>query len=308
MSQPIPFSLRQLEYVLALAQEGTFHAAARACHVSQPALSKQLKLLEEQLDSPLFERSRPQVIPTAKGQEVIRYAQQILGQCQQLIDALNVMGVGDELKGTLNLGTIPTIAPYLLPGFILKIKQRWPALTLIVHELQTAPLLEQLGAGTIDLALLATPVEHSAQLVSQDLFEEPFVLAAPLAHPLATTPQLDMDALRDQPLILMDEGHCFRDHALAVCSRFEAKPQTQLKAGSVSTLLRLVESGLGVTLIPSSALLREAASTQGVHFRRFERPSPTRQISLMWRKSSPRACQFEQLARAFIEHSATLLL
>ena len=299
-------TLRQLEYLIAIEEHGTFHAAARACHVSQPALSKQVQQVEQLLGVTLFERARPQAIPTEPGRVILARARQILLQARELVHDAHAWG-DRAWRGPLHLGVIPTIAPYLLPGFLLRARQRWPELTIITHELHTQPLLAALRQGQLELALLATPIDE-AQLMGQDVLSEPFLLAAPQAHPLGQGGPVQVHELRDAPLILMDEGHCFRDHALEVCAMGGARAQTQLRAGSVSTLLQLVDSGLGATLIPAAALMREAASTRGVVYRRFAPPAPSRTIGLRWRASSARSGQLLELAALLRAHCDTLLL
>lgn len=296
-------TLRQLEYVVALAESGQFVEAARKCGVSQPALSKQIREVEEILGVDLFERARPRVIVTEAGAEVVGRARRLLADARDLVDAARSMG--GEHRGTVRLGVIPTLAPYGLPGLLAKLRVRFPAVSFAIHELQTEVLLEKLRGGAIDIAFLARPFDASG-LEGPDLVVEPFVVLAPSGHALGASEPLRPSDIEGASLILMQDGHCLRDQAIDVCAVAGRPPPTAVEAASVSTLVRMVESGLGATLLPASALRTEVREGQGVVVRSFSSRAPGRTLTLQWRATSPHASWFREMGAVLREHYAEL--
>ncbi len=292
-------TLRQLEYIVALADTGQFVEAARQCAVSQPALSKQVREVEEMLGVQLFERSRPKVIVTAAGQEIVRRARQLLLEAQELVNAAGAFA--GERQGTVRLGVIPTIAPYGLAGLLVKLRRLFPEVAFAIQELQTEVLTKQLQTGAIDLGLLARPFDDHG-LSGPDLIVEPFVLVAPTGHPLSVPEVIDTKEITGASLILMEDGHCLRDQAIDVCRVAGTPPATSVTAASVATLVRMVESGLGATLLPASALSAEVRKGQGLIARSFGDSPPGRTLTLQWRSTSPNASWFLKIGEVLREH------
>ena len=289
---PHPFTLRQLQYAVAVAETRHFRKAAEACAVSQPSLSAQLAELEDALGVRLFERDRRRVLVTAAGEELLARARRLLLEADDLVDAGR--RAQDPFAGTLRVGVIPTISPYLLPAVAPSITRRFPRLSLHWTEDKTEVLRASLEEGRLDAALLALEapigeVEH--EVIARD----PFVLAAPRKHPLGkpTTPVTSRE-LKDIPVLLLDDGHCFRDQALAYCS---SKRATELgfRATSLPTLAQMVAAGAGVTLLPELAVATEARRV-GLAVRRFGDPAPYRTLALAWRPQSPLAAALRELA------------
>ncbi len=297
-------SLRQLEYLVALADHGQFVEAARHCAVSQPALSKQVREVEEMLGVELFERARPRVLLTQAGEEVVRRARSILFDARELVAAAGSFAAGPP-RGTIRLGVIPTIAPYGLPGLLVKLRSLFPDVAVAIEELQTDVLLEELRGGGIDLGLLAQPFDDQG-LDGIDLAVEPFVLVAPHAHPLARSEVVNTRDLVGASLILMQDGHCLRDQAMDVCALAGSPPPTSVTAASISTLVRMVESGLGATLLPASALQAEFREGQGVVARSFGDSPPGRILTLQWRSTSPSGAFFTEVAEVLERHYLSL--
>lgn len=292
-------TLRQLEYIVALADTGQFVEAARRCDVSQPALSKQVREVEEMLGLELFERARPRVIVTRAGEEIVGRARRILGEARELVDSANAYA--DSPHGTVQLGVIPTIAPYGLPGLLVKLRRLFPEVSFAIKELQTDDLLEELRAGSIDLGLLARPFDDQG-LSGPDLVEEPFVLVAPTGHPLSCAGSVAPDEIVGASLILMEDGHCLRDQAIDVCAVAGTPPSTSVTAASVSTLVRMVESGIGATLLPTSALKTELRNGEGLRARSFGDSPPGRTLTLQWRGTSPNAAWFRDIGDVLRDH------
>ena len=297
-------TLRQMEYVLAVARTGKFGEAARECGVSQPALSKQIQEAEAIAGGPLFERARPRALLTARGEIFVKRARRALDEANMLFEAVH--GCDRELGGELHLGVIPTIAPYLLPGLLGELREAYPSLIVVLHEAYTDEILAALGDGDLDLVLLAMPIEEQ-RLVGEDLYNEPFALLAPTGHRLAGDDRVCASELRDASLLLMEEGHCFRDQALEVCALAGAHERAQIRAASVSTLVRMVEAGVGATLVPVLSLRAEAQGVPGLNVRFFrEDEVVTRRIGLRWRDSDPRDDAFRALAGIIREHARDL--
>lgn len=296
-------TLRQLEYIVAVADTGQFVEAARRCSVSQPALSKQVREVEEMWGVTLFERTRPRVIVTPAGEELVQRARHVLTQAKELMHAASRLA--GSRHGTLRLGVIPTIAPYGLPGLLASLRRLYPDVSFAIHELQTDVLLDHLRAGSIDLGLLARSFDDHA-LMGADLVVEPFVFVAPIDHPLSAPHVMELKDMVGADLLLMEDGHCLRDQALDVCAVAQAVSSTSVTAASVSTLARMVESGLGATLLPVSALNAEVRSSDGLMARSFGPTPPGRTLTLQWRPSSPDSAWFSELAEVFRAHYLTL--
>ena len=283
-------TLRQLRYFEALARHGHFGHAASACSISQPALSVQIKELEETLGVSLFERSARQVRLTSFGEEFAVRAREILRSVEELGDLARAAQVG--LAGRLRVGVIPTVAPYLLPSIVGELSVRYPELDLSIRETQTQKLIQELHDGQLDTAIVALPVSESA-FAETDLFQEEFVLVRPKED--GGKPVPSRDKLREMRLLLLEEGHCFRDQALSFCNLRPSSPRELLDGSSLSTLVQMVGSGIGVTLIPEMAVPIETMSAQ-VSVSRFTSPKPSRTIGMIWRKTNPLATQLEEIA------------
>lgn len=296
-------TLRQMEYVVAVAEHGHFGRAADSCHVSQPALSRQIKRVEEIVDIPLFERTSKGAIPTPAGRRFASDARDILGRARRLVTRVESMD--GRLRGPLNLGTIPTVGPYFLPGILGELHDIRPELELTIVEDQTSRLLEALEAARLDTALLATPVE--APFADElDLIDDPFVAVFHRGHPLAEHESVSPEELTQYPVLLLEEGHCFRDHALEFCASSDPIDEADTRATSLSTLLSLVELGRGVTIVPVLALAPELAARPHLTARPFSGRKPSRTLSLLWRSSSPRADAFADLGRQLAAHTDAL--
>jgi len=274
-------TLKQLRYFEAVAKKRHFGQAADICAVSQPALSVQIREMEESLGLPLFERGPRGVTPTAFAETLLPRVRAILSE----VDALGELAraAQSELAGRLRLGVIPTIAPYLLPGVITRIGARFPAVDLHVRESMTGRLVEELTEGQIDAAIVALPLSNPALSVTE-LFSESMVFVRPDNQ--STQPAPQPEALQNMRLLLLEEGHCFRDQALSYCGLPATQPRDGLDGSSLSTLVQMVGSGIGVTMIPEMAIGVETKSAP-VSIVRFADPQPTRKIGMIWRKNSP---------------------
>ncbi|MCA8929582.1 MAG: LysR family transcriptional regulator [Alphaproteobacteria bacterium] len=290
-------TLRQLRYFEAVARHGHFGRAAEACAISQPALSMQIKDLEEALGAALFERSPRQVRLTALGEAFAGRVRDIL----RAVDDLGALARASRqgLAGRLRLGVIPTIAPYLLPRIVRELSEAYPGLDLRLHEALTQTLLRDLAEGRLDLALVALPVSE-ASLTEVPLFTEDFVLVRPAGD--ADQPAPTREMLRDMRLLLLEEGHCFRDQALSFCQVHAAIPWDLMEGSSLSTLVQMVSAGIGVTLIPEMAIPLETGSA-AVSVARFRDPRPSRTIGMIWRAQNPMADQLMAVADA-VRHVA----
>lgn len=291
------FTLKQLRYFEALAIHGHFGRAATACAISQPALSVQIKELEEELGALLFERSARQIRLTNFGEEFALRVREILRSVDELGDLARASR--DRLVGRLRIGVIPTIAPYLLPTIIGNLSQMHLGIDIHVRETVTPKLLQELREGRLDTAIVALPVSEPS-LTEVDLFEEDFVLVRPREDEGKPVP--DSEALREMRLLLLEEGHCFRDQALSFCNIQSAVPRDGLDGSSLSTLVQMVGAGIGVTLIPEMALAVETRSAS-VSVARFKSPQPSRRVGMIWRKTSPLGEQLRQIS-AVVRRSA----
>jgi LysR family hydrogen peroxide-inducible transcriptional activator len=285
-------SLRQLQYVVAVADTLGFHKAAARCHVSQPTLSAQVLQLESVLGIALFERDRRRVLVTSAGAEIVARARRVLVEADDLIGAATRLR--EPFAGTLRIGVIPTIAPYMLPDVMPKVGVKYPKLSLVFREERTADVVRELAEGTLDAGLLALEAdlgECAHVLIARD----PFVAALPKGHPLARRKRLTMTDLQDEHVLLLDEGHCFRDQALALCTKARAN-ETSFRATSLATLAQMVSNGAGITLLPALAVPVENRRGQ-LEIRPFIKPAPSRTIALVWRPRSPHAAVLVELAK-----------
>jgi LysR family hydrogen peroxide-inducible transcriptional activator len=291
---PHPFSLRQLQYAVAVADTGGFRRAAAQCRVSQPSLSAQVAQLEQALGARLFERGQRKVLLTAAGTDLLPRARQLLTLADDLV--AGAARLSDPFCGTLRIGVIPTISPYLLPEVAPALGARFPRLTLHWSEDRTEPLLRSLREGRIDAALLAR-VPGMQGLAQEPIAREPFVLAGAPSHPLLKSRKpVRLPELQGASLLLLEDGHCFREQALAVCAGGRAQ-EAGYRATSLATLARVAASGAGVTLLPSLSLAVENRHGE-LATRRFTQPEPARELVLAFRAQSPLAAAFRDLAAA----------
>lgn len=288
-------NLRDLKYLIALADLRHFGKAADACFVSQPTLSTQVRKLEEELGVTLVERAPRKVMLTPTGQDVVQRARRIVADVEQMREAARRSK--DPESGSLRLGVFPTLAPYLLPHVVPQLRERFPQLELLLVEEKSDVLLQRLREGRLDAALLALPV-HDEQLHTEFLFEEPFVLAAPQGHELATRSSLRIDELSDETLLLLEDGHCLREQALDVCRLSGAQEKSGFRATSLETMRQMVAAGVGVTLLPALSVHAPIVQPASIRLVTFDEPAPSRRIALAWRKSSAMEAFLHQLADA----------
>jgi len=286
-------TLRQLEYVVAVAEHRSFHEAARRCHVSQPGLSAQIRQAEETLGVRIFERDRRHVFVTVEGEVIVRRARRVLAEAGELVSTAESLE-DEELSGTLRMGVIPTVAPYLLPQSLPRVRKRYPRLRLLLYEGQTHDVVDRLENGRLDLLLLALEAELG-RAETHALFRDEFVLALPSGHPLSKKKSVGDADLATDEILLLDDGHCLRDQALPVCRRARAQEVDDFRAGSLPTLAQMVAGGLGMTLLPRIAIPIEAQRGAGLVTRPFRAPAPFRTIGLAWRPSSAKKKQFASL-------------
>jgi LysR family hydrogen peroxide-inducible transcriptional activator len=288
-------TLRQLRYLSALSHHGHFGRAAEACAISQPALSMQIQELEAELGVALVERRRGEVAFTDIGQEVARRAERVLAATRDLADFARHRG--RLLTGRMQLGVIPSIDPYVLPRILPVLQRRYPDLRVELRETQTHVLIDELHRGALDVIMLALPVDN-AEIESIRLFDDPFLLAVPSTDNRPESARVSEQDIDTQRLILLEEGHCLRDHALAVCS--SARRDVSLGATSLTTVMQMVANGYGITLLPRVAVDVEVRD-QRVKLLRFAEPAPGRTIGLAWRRTSPRKADFMALGQLMTE-------
>ncbi len=286
----INVTLRQLRYFDALVRHGHFGRAAEACAISQPALSMQIKEMERSLGGALLERSARQVALTKFGEELLQRVRDILRSVDELGDFARA--TQDRLAGRVRVGMIPTIAPYLLPKVIENLARLHPELDIHVRETLTPKLIKEVAEGRLDTAIVALPVSEPS-LTEVALFTENFLLVR--QGEAEGTPVPSRDMLREMRLLLLEEGHCFRDQALSFCKMQSSPPREVLDASSLSTLVQMVGAGIGVTLIPEMAVAVETRSAP-VSVARFRNPQPSRTIGMVWRRTSPLARQLQQIS------------
>lgn len=285
-------SFRQLRYLEALARTRHFGQAARDCAVSQPALSMQIKDLEDELNLKLVERRKSGVGLTDKGEAVAARARNILASVRDLVDYAK--GQEGMLTGVLNLGAIPSIAPYLLPAALPALQARFPDLSLRLRETVTESLVRELVSGSLDAILVALPIDDPA-VETLFLFDDAFLLATKAMPDNAGLGPATPDMLAEDRLLLLEEGHCLRDQALSYCHLMAPDVRQSFGASSLTTIMQMVANGYGVTLLPEMATSIEVHPRDDIRLLRFAEPEPKREIGLVWRKSSPRTAEFEEL-------------
>ena len=293
-------TLKQLRYFDVLARHCHFGRAAEASAISQPALSMQIKELEETLGDVLLERGARQVRLTKFGEEVAQRVRDILRSVEELGDFARASR--DRLGGRLRIGMIPTIAPYLLPTMIGNLTRMHPELDIHIRETVTPKLIQELAEGRLDTAIVALPVSEPS-FTEVALFSENFLLVRPGED--EGTPLPSSESLREMRLLLLEEGHCFRDQALSFCNMQSSPPREVLDASSLSTLVQMVSAGIGVTLIPEMAVAVETRSAS-VSVTRFKKPQPSRTIGMIWRKTSPLARQLLEISEVVRLSAETL--
>jgi LysR family hydrogen peroxide-inducible transcriptional activator len=269
--------LQQLRYLLAVAEARNFTVAAKQCHVTQPTLSHQIRKLEEEVGEPLLQRRKKGAYLTPLGEHVHRHAQEVLRNVDAVQDAAGAFA--REVRGSLRLGVIPTIAPYLLPQLFRLAQKRHPQLRFHLTEAPTEMLLTGIAGGTLDLALLSSPL-NSDQPHVHELFDDEFLLALPVRHPLAKSRRVALHRLRDLPMILMNDAHCLRGQTLSFCQRAGFVPRVSIQSSQLDTVLAMVETGQGVSLVP--AMARAAFRHRKVVFRSLRPERISRKISLAW--------------------------
>lgn len=286
-------TLRQLQYLKLLAEHGSFSRAAEAAFVSQPALSAGVQELEKILGAPVVERTRGQIQLTAVGAEAVKRAEDVLARAEDLVEAAR--NAGRPLSGRFRLGVIPTIAPFLLPARLPALKEAWPALRLFIREDLTPTLIKALKAGHLDAAVIALP--YSATGIDHArIGDDEIMAAAPANHPLAAPGPIAPGSLKSEELILLEDGHCLRDQALAAFDIEAPKGDDVFAATSLHTLVQMVGSGLGVSFLPEMAVRAGLANTPGVVVRPISADAPRREIVMAWRSGSSRAGEAKLLA------------
>ncbi len=294
-------SLRQLRYLESLAETRHFGHAAEACAVSQPALSMQIKELEDELRLSLVERRKSGVELTDQGEEIVRRARTILASVRDLVDyAKHQEGV---LSGTLKLGAIPSIAPYLLPAALPELHRRFPALKLQLRETLTSNLVRELVTGDLDVILIALPIDDP-EVETLYLFDDRFVLATKAAARNKRLRHADAAMLGEERLLLLEEGHCLRDQALSYCHMLTPEARDSFGASSLATIVQMVANGYGITLLPEMAIASEVHHRGDIRLLRFRAPEPKREIGLAWRKTSPRKADFASARRIVARYRA----
>lgn len=285
-------SLRQLQYLIALNDEKSFSKAATICHVTQSTLSAGIKELENILGQPVIDRSKRKVILTPLGLEMVHQSEMILERAQKMMN--RAKSFEEPMSGPLRLGVIPTIAPYLLPDILPRIQKQFPRLELQIYEDMSERLIDSLNKGDIDLALMAFPYD-TPNLSQKILFDEEFCLGVPKAR-IFENENITASDLDPGELLLLEDGHCLSDHALSACDIQLPKRRKAYSASSLPTLMQMVVSGYGITLIPDMAIAARAVP-KGIKLIRFKHPPPLRQIGLCWRTGSPRIEDFMTLGK-----------
>jgi LysR family hydrogen peroxide-inducible transcriptional activator len=285
-------TLKQLRYLCAVADRQHFGQAAGASHVSQSTLSAGILELEETLGVSLVERNNRKVILTPIGDEVVDRARELLVGIEDLVSVC--AGAGKPFHGKMRMGVIPTVAPYLLPGLLKQIRHRYPEFQLFIREDLSQPLVDALQAGELDVLLLALPFP-AEQVETMSLFEDEFLLAFPKSHALAAIETLRTADLKGEALLLLEEGHCLRDHALEACKLRDSQITVPYQATSLTTIVQMVANGIGITLLPQMAVGAGIASSTDLVIKPFKQAKVTRRIGLMWRKKTPRTVEFRQL-------------
>jgi LysR family transcriptional regulator, hydrogen peroxide-inducible genes activator len=291
-------NLRELEYLIAVDEERHFNKAAQRCFVSQPTLSGQLKKLEDELGVMLIERNTRQVSMTNVGTVVAQQARQVLKEVKAIKEI--TQSFEDPMAGELQVGLIPTVAPYLLPIIIPVLKQNFPKLTLWLHEYQTAILLDKLKNAELDVLILALPIQTD-EFSEINLFEEAFWLAVPRDQALSKKTNIQLMDLDKQEMLLLAEGHCLRGQALDVCFSAGAIEKNNFRATSLETLRHMVSEGVGMTLLPELSVPKQRKKSDPIHYIPFNAPKPSRHIGMIYRKSSYREETYQKMAQVIKE-------
>ena len=287
-------NLRDLEYLVAVGELKHFRKAAEKCFVSQPTLSGQLKKLERYLGVQLIERTTRNVFLTPIGEEIVKTSRIILADVASIENM--VATYSDPMCGTINIGLIPTIAPYLLPLIVQPINEAYPQIEIILHEVQTDVMLEKLSEGTLDAGILAVPIEMKG-LDEITLYTEPFYVAANNQHMFASKLSIKIEDLQDETLLLLEEGHCLRGQVMDVCSQTMTKERKDFQGTSLETIRHMVSTGIGITLIPQTAIdYKNLIQNASIKYIPFKKPAPARRVGLLFRKTSNRKVCFEKLA------------
>ena len=292
--------LKDLRYLVAVADALHFGRAAERCFVSQPTLSAQLKKLEQYLGVQLIERQPNNVSLTGAGEQIVARARRILEASDEVVTLARAHR--DPLAGRLRLALLPTIGPYLLPRVSQAIRRALPRLELRLYEHQTAPMLEKLRCGELDLGVLALPVDLEG-LEARELFAEPFTVAVPDRHRLAKRERVQVADLEDETLLLLEEGHCLRDQALEVCSRVGAGESQDFRATRLETVRQMVATGAGVTLLPELATKGAYGDARGVTVLPFAKPAPVRRVGAVWRKTTARRPAIDAVCKLITERA-----
>ncbi len=292
-------TLTELRYIIALAREQHFGRAAERCFVSQPTLSVGVKKLEDELGVAIFERSKTAVRVTPVGSQIIEQAQKVLEEAST-IKAISSAGQ-DQLSTPLRVGAIYTIGPYLFPNMIPQLQKAAPTMPLYIEENYTSVLRQKLRMGELDAIIVALPFTE-ADVVTQSLYDEPFTVLLPAEHPWSSCPSIDVEELSHENLLLLGEGHCFRDQILEACpalrSGKEDDKQTTVEASSLETIRHMVASGMGISVLPLSASHQHHYSPRVLATRPFTQPGPSRTVALAWRASFPRHKAIDVLSDA----------
>jgi LysR family hydrogen peroxide-inducible transcriptional activator len=292
--------LKDLRYLVAVADCRHFGRAAQRCFVSQPTLSAQLKKLEDYLGVQLVERQPKNVTLTEAGEQIVSRARRILEASDEVMTLAGAHR--DPLAGRFRVALLPTIGPYLLPRVAQSIRKSLPRLELRLYEYQTAQMLEKLAAGEIDVGILALPVDLDG-IEARELYAEAFTVAMPDQHRLTKRDSIRVEDLKGETLLLLEDGHCLRDQALEVCSRIGLHDQQDFRATSLETLRQMVATGAGVTLLPELASRGAYGNARGVSIRPFTRPAPVRHVGAIWRKTSARRPAIDALGDVIAEHA-----
>ena len=293
-------TLTELRYIVAVARERHFGRAAETCFVSQPTLSVAVKKLEDELGLALFERG-PEVSLTPSGQKVVEQAQRVLEEASRIRE---IAAAGrDPLAGPLRLGAIYTIGPYLLPKLIPILRKAAPAMQLLIQENFTHRLAEELKSGEVDVILIALPFEQPG-ILTRAVYDEPFLVAVPKGHPWETRKRITSEELTNESLLLLGEGHCFRDQVLEICHTVRSRERSPLaktvEGGSLETIRQMVAGGVGVTVLPATSTTTGGGPADLIRILPFARPVPMRRVGLAWRRSFPRPEAIEVLRKSIL--------
>jgi len=291
-------NLRDLRYLVAVADTRHFGKAAEQCHVSQPTLSAQIKKLEGYLGVELIERHPRGVVMTEVGKELVDRARRVLKESDDIVSLAR--DFRDPLAGKISVAMIPTIGPYLMPTVAKQLRKQLPRLKLMLYEYRTAPLLQRLRDGEIDVGILALPLELEG-LEAMELYREEFVMALPATHELNKRSSVKLSDLDGEELLLLEDGHCLRDQALEICSRIDVHENQDYRATSLETLRQMVASGWGITLLPKLATIGPFATATGITVKQFSKPAPHRIVGAVWRKSSTRVKAVRSICKVIRE-------